>query len=123
MATTKAAEYTGIMLGKYDRTVRLWKADFRDNGSIPDSKQGRYQRSGILWPSEDLNKKAHKFVQENTNMKGRLNLTKHLFCRRVNDELLPNSSLDSHVVSQLKMLASGFMRWGSKCCRLIRDVL
>ena len=40
MATTKAAEYTGIMLGKSDRTVRQWKVYFRENGSIPDSKQG-----------------------------------------------------------------------------------
>ena len=39
-ATTKAAEYTGIMLGKSDRTVRQWKADFRENGCIPNGKQG-----------------------------------------------------------------------------------
>ena len=94
MATTKAAEYTGIMLGKSDRTVRQWKADFRENGCIPDTKQGRYQRSGILWSSEDLNKKAYKFVRENTNVKGRPNLTKHSFCHWVNDELLPNEILE-----------------------------
>ena len=94
MATTKAAEYTGIMLGKSDRTVRQWKADFRENGCIPDTKQGRYQRSGILWSSEDLKKKAYKFVRENTNVKGRPNLTKHSFCRWVNDELLPNEILE-----------------------------
>ena len=45
-STTKAADYAGIMLGKSDRTIRQWHADFHENGSIPDSKQGRYQRTG-----------------------------------------------------------------------------
>ena len=82
------------MLGKFDRTVRQWMANFRENGCIPDSKQGRYQRTGILWSNEDLNKEAYQYVRENTNVKGRPNLTKHTFCRWVNEELLPNAVLE-----------------------------
>ena len=63
------------------------------NGSIPDNKQGKYQRSGILWSSEELNKKACKCVRENANVKGKPNLTTASFCRWINDELLPNVSL------------------------------
>ena len=92
--TTKAAEYAGIMVGKSDRTVRQWQADFRENGCIPDSKQGHYQRTGVLWSCEDLNKKATKYVRENSNVKGRPNLTKLSFCRWVNEELLPNENLE-----------------------------
>ena len=94
LSTTSAAEYTAIMLGKSDRTVRQWMANFRENGCIPDSKQGRYQRTGILWSNEDLNKEAYQYVRENTNVKGRPNLTKHTFCRWVNEELLPNAVLE-----------------------------
>lgn len=55
----KAAELSGIMIGKSDKTVREWRTQFfENNGEIPESKQGKYQRSGIRWTSEDLNKKA-----------------------------------------------------------------
>ena len=58
---TNAAEYASVMLGKSDRTIRQWKTDFVEKGEIPNSQQGRYQRSGILWSSEDLNRKASKY--------------------------------------------------------------
>ena len=94
LSTTNAADYAGIMLGKSDRTIRQWHADFHKNGSISDSKQGRYQRTGILWSCEDLNKKAYQYVRESANVKGQSNLTKHSFCRWVNEELLPNGILE-----------------------------
>lgn len=90
---TKAAEFASMMLGKSDRTIRQWKADFLQHGSIPDNKQGKYQRSGVLWSSEDLNKKATKYIRENANVKGRPNLTTSSFCRWINNDLLPNVSL------------------------------
>ena len=46
--STKAAEYAAIMIGKSDRTVRQWRADFHDHKEISDSKQGQYQRTGVL---------------------------------------------------------------------------
>ncbi len=82
-----------MMLGKSDRTIRQWKADFLQHGSIPDNKQGKYQRSGVLWSSEDINKKATKYIRENANVKGRPNLTTSSFCRWINNDLLPNVSL------------------------------
>lgn len=78
---TNAAEYVSVMLGKSDCTIRQWKTDFFD---IPDSQQGRYQRTGILWSSEDLNRKASKYVRENSNVKGVPNLTVSSFCLWLN---------------------------------------
>ena len=91
---TKAAEYAAIMLGKSERTVRQWRSDFMENGEIPENKQGRYQRRGILWSSESLNKEATKYVRENANMKGQPNLTAGSFCSWVNEYLLPNECLE-----------------------------
>lgn len=91
---TKAAEFCGMMMSKADRTIRQWNADFFNHGgSIPDNKQGKYQRSGVLWSSEDLNRKASRYVRENANVKGKPNLTTASFCRWINEDLLPNASL------------------------------
>lgn len=89
---TKAAEYAGMMIRKTDCSVRQWKQDFLDNKGIPDNKQGKYQRTGVLWSSEELNWKATKYVRENANVKGQPNMTSLSFCRWVNDDL-QNTSL------------------------------
>ena len=94
LSFTNAAEYIGIMIGKSERTVRQWHADFRENGAILDSKQGRYQRSGILWSSEQLNKKVSEYVRQNANVKGKPNLTTHSLCCWINEELLQNEILE-----------------------------
>ncbi len=92
---TKAAEYTGMMLGKSDRTVRQWRHDFMEKGEIAESKQGKYQRTGVLWSSEDLNEKATKFlIHANAAVKGQPSLTSAAFCQWVNEDLLPNSKLE-----------------------------
>ena len=90
---TQAAEYAGMMLGKLDRTVRQWRNDFIENGEIIDSKQGKYQRTGVLWSSEELNAKAATFVRGNAAEKGQPNMTSGAFCQWVNESLLPNCSL------------------------------
>ena len=74
--------------------MRQWRADFLVNKAIPDSKQGRYQRNGMIWSSESLNSKAKKYVRENVNVKGRPNLTSRSFCCWVNEMLLPNEVLE-----------------------------
>jgi len=75
IGVTKAAELAGFMIGKFDRTVREWRMYFFNNkGQIPDCKQGQYQRTGVLWCSEDLNKKAKTYVRNNCNVKGKPNL-------------------------------------------------
>lgn len=91
---TKAAEHAAIMIGKSERTVRSWRSDFMEHGEIPENKQGRYQRRGILWSNEALNKKATIYVRANANVKGQPNLTASSFCSWVNEELLPNELLE-----------------------------
>ena len=91
---TKAAEYVGVMLGKSDRTIRQWRHDFIESGEVPESKQGKYQCSGVLWSSEELNEKASTFVQKHAAVKGEPNLKTATFCEWVNQDLLPNTSLE-----------------------------
>lgn len=93
-SSTNAAEYTSIMFAKSDRSIRQWKADFLESSCIPQSQQGRHQRSGILWSSEELNKEASKYVRENCNVKGMPNLTIASFCHWINNDLLPNTFLE-----------------------------
>lgn len=92
---TRASELAGLMIGKSDRTIREWRTHFLGHdGEIPENKQGMYQRSGVLWTSERLNLKAAKFIRENANKKGEPNLTVGKFCHWVNNDLLPNETLE-----------------------------
>ena len=92
---TEAAELAGLMIGRSDRTVRDWKTQFyENNGNIPESKQGKYQRSGVLWQNEALNDKVCKYVRENAFVKGSANLTSMSFCQWVNEHLLANETLE-----------------------------
>ena len=91
---TEAAELAGIMIGKSDRTIREWKAKFLETGEIPESKQGHYRRTGVLWNNEDLNKKATQYIRSNASVKGQPNLTVAKFCRWVNEDFLPNQTLE-----------------------------
>ena len=78
---TEAAELAGLMTGKSDKTIREWRDKFFESGGdIPESKQGAYQRSGVLWMNETLNKKASRYTSENAAMKGVANLTTGSFC-------------------------------------------
>ena len=92
---TEAAEVIGHLINKSERTVREWKTTFYANdGSFPDSEQGCYQRTGVLWRDEELNEAARDYVHQNAVVKGRPNMTSASFCRWVNDTLLPNSILE-----------------------------
>ena len=116
---SKAAEYAAAMVGKTDRTIRQWKLDLIANdGVLPESKQGSYQRSGVLWQSEELNLRAREYVRLNTAVKGTPNLTAAAFCRWVNESLLPNSTLDQASQERLvsKLRASGCITSDLKCC-------
>ena len=57
------------------------------------TKQGAYQRRGVLWTNEQLNKKASRYIREHAAKKGSSNLTAGSFCQWVN-ELLPNETLE-----------------------------
>ena len=66
---TKAAEYAASMMKKSDQTVRRWRSALIDNdGVLPESEQGRYQRSGVLWQNEELNKKAVEYVRDRSSL-------------------------------------------------------
>ena len=83
------------MVKKSDRSVRRWRSGLIENGGVlPESQQGRYQRSGVLWQNEELNKNATEYVRENAAVKGRPNLTTVDFCKWVNESLLPNNTLE-----------------------------
>ena len=95
LGETESAELAGMMIGMSDKSIREWRSYFLNNGGeIPESKQGKYQRSGVIWACEYLNRKATKFIRSNSNVKGRPNLTVGMFCEWVNNELLPNETLE-----------------------------
>ena len=76
-------------------TVREWRTMFLANDNeFPNTQQGKYRRSNVLWQNEDLNRKAQQYVRENANVKGRPNMTATSFCRWVNLELFPSQVLD-----------------------------
>ena len=92
---TEAAELTGMMIGKSDKTIREWRTNFlQSGGEVPESKQGHYQRTGVLWRNENLNKKATRYIRDNASVKGKPNLTAGKFCQWVNNDLLPNETLE-----------------------------
>ena len=92
---TYAAEVIGKVLGRSDRTIREWRVSFNANkGTFPDTMQGKYQRDGVLWHNEELNKIATRYVRENTVVKGRPNLTAGSFCQWVNECLLTTRTLE-----------------------------
>ena len=63
-------------------------------GEIPEIKQGQYQRTGVLWKNEILSKKACRYIRDNAVAKGKPNLTVGSFCQWVNEDLLPNETLE-----------------------------
>lgn len=74
---TKAAEFAAKIVHKADRTIRQWRTDLissdliSNNGTFPESKQGRYQRSGVQWVNEELCEKAAEYVRVTAAVKER----------------------------------------------------
>ena len=95
LGATDALKWIADVSGKCARTIREWRATFIANkGSFPDTLQGRYQRTGVLWHNEELNKLASRYVRENRVVKGKPNLNLQSFTAWVNTVLLPNHALD-----------------------------
>ena len=90
---TEAADLAGIMTEKCEKTICDWKSKFLETNEIPNSKQEKYVRSGVLWINEDLNKKATCYIHAHVAKKGQANLTAGLFYQRVNENLFPNETL------------------------------
>ena len=65
-----------------------------NNGTFPESNQGRYQHSGVLWANEELCEKAMEYVRANSAVKGTPNMNKMDFYKWVNKTLFHNSTLE-----------------------------
>ena len=90
-----ASKLIAELTGKGERTVREWRATFTaNNGSFPDTLQGKYQRTGVLWHNEELNKLVTRYVRENKAVKGKPNMRLQSFTNWVNQALLPNHGLE-----------------------------
>ena len=86
---TRAAEFAAKIVNKSDRTVRQWRTDLiSNNGTFPESKQGRYQRSGVMCANEELCEKAMEYVRANSAVQGTQDVTTMDFCKWVNKMLL-----------------------------------
>jgi hypothetical protein len=92
---TDTATAVGEILQKNERTIRRWVDDFASNsGEFSDSQQGHYTRNNTLMSNEEISERARVYVRGNAAPKGRPNLTATAFCQWVNNELLPNSTLE-----------------------------
>ena len=73
---TNAATLAAELTHKTDRTVCQWHTDFVANdGVMPESKQGCFQRSGVLWSNEDLTQKATEYIRTHAAVKVTPNMT------------------------------------------------
>ena len=58
VGSMKATECAALMTGRNEQTMCEWRLKFFQNDrKVVESKQGRYQQSGILWSNENFNKK------------------------------------------------------------------
>lgn len=95
LGATDASRWIADVIGKCERTIRDWRASFiASKGSFPNTMQGRYQRTGVLWHNKELNELATRYVRENRVVKGKPNLNLQSFTVWVNTVLLPNHALD-----------------------------
>ena len=92
---TNTVDVVGDIIGKNRCTVRQCVDDFTLNeGEFSESQQGCYTRSNTLMSSEEICEKARVYVWENAAPRGRPNLTAAAFCEWMNNDLMPNSTLE-----------------------------
>ena len=77
-----------------------------NTNNFPDSLQGRYQRRGVLWHNERLNKCVKQFARENASVKEQPNMTARSFCQYVNEELPPNEPLEPGFLRRVSVKTS-----------------
>ena len=56
-----------------------------------------------MWSSEELNKKVARYIRENANVKGQSTLTAGKFFQWVNDDLLPNQTLEPGFLRKISL--------------------
>ena len=78
------------------KTVEKWRVDFlKSGGELPEFLRGTYARMDCISNDENLTRAAKEYVRENAFKKGAANMTARVFSSWVNNELLPNSTLES----------------------------
>ena len=116
---TDAAKFIAKVIGRCDRTLRQWQKIFITNkGSFP----ARQIPKGVLWQKKKGSESpCHNYVRENSFVKGKPNLTNSMFCKYVNEVLLPNKVLDPGFPCSVSIETSskwlyflGFSRKGHK---------
>ena len=91
-----ASKIIASHLKKSHKTIQKWRVDFLKNeGELPEFLRGKYHRTNAIAKNEELTEQAILYVRENAFKKGAPNLTARSFCSWVNDELLPNSTLEA----------------------------
>lgn len=91
-----ASKIIAKYINRHYKTVQKWRVDFIESGGeVPEFVKGRYKRMNAISKDEDLTRKATMYVRENAFKKGAPNMTSRSFCSWVNDDLLPNSTLES----------------------------
>lgn len=53
---------------RLDKSAHEWHRQVLEDGEIPESKQGKYQRSGLMCSNKELNKKVARYISENANV-------------------------------------------------------
>ena len=91
-----ASKIIASHLKKNHKTTQKWKVDFvKNSGELPEFLRGKYHRTDAITNNEELMEKATQYVRENAFKKGAPNLMSRSFCSWVNDELLPNATLEA----------------------------
>ena len=93
---TAASKIVAKYVNRSPQTVEKWRVDFlRNEGELPDFLRGTYARMNCVSNDEDLTMKAREYVRENAFRKGSPNMTAGSFASWVNNDLLPNATLES----------------------------
>ena len=91
-----ASKIIASHLKRNAKTIQKWRVEFLKNeGELPKFIRGKYNRTNAIAKNEQLTEEATLYVRENAFLKGAPNLTARSFCSWVNDELLPNSTLEA----------------------------
>ncbi len=85
----RASAKVSKIIGKDERTIRAWKAQFeKEEGIFPETTRGKYVRDSLI-NDERFKLKATKWVREHAFVKGQPNMTGADFQNYINGTLLP----------------------------------
>ena len=96
----------------------------KNDCEIPEFLRGKYHRMNAIAKNEELTEEATMYVRENAFKKGAADLTARSFCSWVNDDLLPNSTLEASAPRRISVEVA--RRWlhemGFKVRRITKGI-